>query len=330
MNKINSIKNKIIGPIFSVITPFKKDERIDYNSLKRYLKFLYSRGARVFYLMFYNSRFGLLNNKEIIELNIFVANYIKKNFKNTIVIGAEPYHCSTSGTIKYAKIFKKNKIDVVSLIFGEKYYSDNQIIKHFNKISKNTNISLLLHQQLLENGISNSPPLLPYSINSLKKISRMKNFIAMKEDAKIDNFTKKILINTRKNINMITSGGGKEQWLKFAKYGCHAWLSGISNLDPKIAIKFHQYYKSKNLKQCKKIIKYLEKPFFKIKNKIGWHLTIKASLEQLGLMKKYERMPMTPVDNNEMKKIKKMILELKKNAKKYFKGENFFNFDKYL
>ena len=327
MNKINSIKNKIIGPIFPVITPFKKDERIDYNSLNRYLKFLYNRGARVFYLMFYNSRFGLLSNEEIMKLNISAANYIKKNFKNTIVIGAEPYHCSTSASISYAKIFKKNKIDVVSLIFGEKYYNDDQIIKHFNKISKSTNIGLLLHQQLLENGISNTPPLLPYSINCLKKISKMKNFIAMKEDAKIDVYTKKILINTKKNINMITSGGGKEQWLKFARYGCQAWLSGISNLDPKIAIRFYQYYKSNNLYQCKKIIKYLEKPFFEIKNKIGWHLTIKASLEQLGLMKKYERMPMTSVKNNEMKKIKKMILKLKKNAKTHFKNEKFFNYN---
>ncbi len=326
MNKVNSIKNKIVGPIFSVITPFKKDESIDYNSLKSYLKFLYNRGARVFYVMFYNSRLGLLKEKEIVELNIFIAKYLKKNFKNTIIIGAEPYHCSTSRTIDIIKKFKKNRIDLISLLFGEKYYSDNQIIKHFKKISISTNMKLLLHQQLLENGISNNPPVVPFSINALKKISKMKNFVAMKEDAKIDFFTKKILDNTKKNINMVTSGGGKEQWLKFAKFGCHAWLSGISNLDPKIAIKFYEFYKSNNIEKCKKIIEHLEKPFFKIKNQIGWHLTIKASLHELKLMKKYERMPMTPLDESQMKKVKKMILLLKKNAKKYFKEYDFFSF----
>ena len=77
MSKVISIKNKIVGPIFSVITPFKKDESIDYNSLKSYLKFLYNRGARVFYVMFYNSRLGLLKEKEIIELNIFIAKWWK-------------------------------------------------------------------------------------------------------------------------------------------------------------------------------------------------------------------------------------------------------------
>ncbi len=34
MNKTNSIKNKIIGPIFSVITPFKMNGDIDFIAIK--------------------------------------------------------------------------------------------------------------------------------------------------------------------------------------------------------------------------------------------------------------------------------------------------------
>lgn len=326
MNKTNSIKNKIIGPIFSVITPFKMNGDIDFIAIKNYLKFLYKRGARVFYVMFYNSRLGLLSEKEIIKLNIFIANYLKNNFKNTIIIGAEPYHCSTRQSIRYANLFSKNKIDVLSLIFGEKFYNNNQIVSHFESINKNTKIKLLLHQQLLENGISSSPLAIPYDIKALKKISKLKNFIAMKEDAKIDNLTKKILVNLKKDINIVTSGGGKKQWLKFAKHGCQGWLSGISNLDPKIAIKFHDFYKQKKKNECKKIIKYLEEPFFKLKDKFGWHLTIKASLEVLGLMRRYERKPMVPLENKKMSDIKKMITKIKKNSKKHFKEFDFFEF----
>ena len=324
----NSIKNKIKGPIFSVITPFKKNGEIDYIALKIYLKFLYNRGARVFYVMFYNSRLGLLSDNEIVKLNIFVATYLKKTFKNIIIIGAEPYHCSTEQSVKYAILFYQKKIDVISLIFGEKFYNNDQIINHFRTISKKTKIKFILHQQLLENGISSNPPLVPYDVKILEKLSKISNFVAMKEDTKIDTFTKKIIINLRKDINIITSGGGKKQWLKFSKYGCQGWLSGISNLDPQIAIKFYSLYKEGNLAECKKIIKYLEKPFFKLKDKFGWHLTIKAALEVLGLMKRYERKPMVSLEKEKIEEIKKMVILLKKNSKNYFKSYNFFEFKK--
>jgi len=224
MGNNNSIKNKIKGPIFSVITPFKKNGEIDYIALKIYLKFLHNRGARVFYVMFYNSRLGLLSDNEIVKLNIFVATYLKNTFKNVIVIGAEPYHCSTKQSVKYAILFNQKKIDVISLIFGEKFYNNDQIINHFKTISKKTKIKFILHQQLLENGISSNPPLVPYDIKILEKLSKINNFVAMKEDTKIDIFTKKIIINLGKDINIITSGGGKKQWLKFSKYGFYLFI----------------------------------------------------------------------------------------------------------
>ena len=88
------------------------------------------------------------------------------------------------------------------------------------------------------------------------------------------------------------------------------------------------YIKKGNLTECKKIKKYLEEPFFKLKDKFGWHLTIKAALEVLGLMRRYERKPMVSLEKEKIKEIKKMIILLKKNSKKYFKSYNFFEFKK--
>ena len=47
---IKDLKRLIKGPVFSIHTPFKKNGEIDYISLKKYLEFLYKRGARVFYV----------------------------------------------------------------------------------------------------------------------------------------------------------------------------------------------------------------------------------------------------------------------------------------
>ena len=237
MNKFLQTQNKLKGPVFSVITPFTKNGEIDYPSLKDYLKYLYFKGARNFYVMAYNSRLTLLNEKEIISLNLFCIKQVKKLNKENVIICGEPYHCSTEQSIKYVNYFKKNGADIVSLIFGEKYYSDNQLYEHFKKIHNKTNCFLLLHQQPLENGLSSNPILYPLEL--LIKITKLSRFIAMKEDAKSDIYTKKICKKISKNITIITSGGGKKQWLKAAKHGCTAWLSGWSNLNPKIAIDFY-------------------------------------------------------------------------------------------
>ena len=72
-------------------------------------------------------------------------------------------------------IFLKKGADIVSLIFGEKYYSDKQLYSHFKRIHEKTNCFLLLHQQILENGVSSDPIFVYYSINILEKISKLKN-----------------------------------------------------------------------------------------------------------------------------------------------------------
>ena len=73
---------------------------------------------------------------------------------------------------------------------------------------------------------------------------------------------------------IITSGGGKRQWLKAAKYGCTSWLSGVSNLNPKIAIDFYKYYILKDKKQMDLLIKIIEEPFFEIKDNLFNHIPI--------------------------------------------------------
>jgi len=265
--------------------------------------------------MVYNSRLSLLTEKEIKEINFFCIKQVKKLNKENIIICAEPYHCSTEQSIKYVNYFKKSGADIVSLIFGEKYYSDKQLYSHFKNVHDKTNCFLLLHQQILENGISSDPPFVYYSLKILKKISKLSRFIAMKEDAKNEIYTRRICEDISNRMVIVTSGGGKRQWLKAAKYGCTSWLSGVSNLNPKIAIDFYNFYKLNDKKQMDLIIKTIEEPFFKIKDKYGWHLTIKAFLELNKNFKRYERSPLKEIDKKEMRTCKKVFNEIKEKIK---------------
>ena len=321
-----NIKNKLHGPIFSIITPFnKKNEKINFSALKKYIQYLYFRGARNFYLMVYNSRFGLLDESEIIKLNLFCIKIVKNLDKNNIIICAEPYHCSTKKSIDLINTFYEKGADIVSVIFGEKYYSNKQVFYHFKQIHDNTKSYLMLHQQLLENGVSSTPPVRFYPLDLLVKICSLKRFVAMKEDSKNDHYTKQICQKLKKKIIIITSGRGKKQWMKAYKYGCQSWLSGVSNLDPKLAINFYKNFKSKNINYIKNHFKYIEDPFFKIKNKFGWHLTIKGFLEYFGHFKRFERSPLKELDKNQFDFLKLQARKILKNSVK-INGEKYFKF----
>ena len=41
----------------------------------------------------------------------------------------------------------------------------------------------------------------------------------------------------------------KKTMVEGCKFGCTSWLSGVSNLNPKIAIDFYNYYKLNNKKK---------------------------------------------------------------------------------
>ena len=60
-NHFENLKERIKGPVFSVITPFDKDGNIDFQSLNLYLERVYTSGGRIFYVMAYNSRFSELS-----------------------------------------------------------------------------------------------------------------------------------------------------------------------------------------------------------------------------------------------------------------------------
>ncbi len=314
--------NVINGPVVSVITPFLKNEKIDFKNLYKYLKFYYYRGCRVFYIMAYNSRLTLMNQNEIEKFNIKIINFLKSKYSDVIVIAAEGVENSTKETIRLCNKYKKAGADMVSVIFGEKYYSDNQVFEHFKRVNDRSNIKLLLHLQKINNGMSNIPPVVNYDVKLVSKIMQLKNFLAIKEDVKDFDYTKKILNISKKKTILIRAGGGMEVFAKLYKYGCKSWLTGVGCLDPKISIDFYKAFLSNDIKFCNMIIKKIERPFFNMISKYGWHIAVKSCLSDMNLMARYERSPLKELDRKKHNEIVIFMNKLRKISKKL--GKDYF------
>ena len=300
---MKKIFSNISGPVFSIITPFLKNGNIDYQTLFKNLKYYYRCNVRIFYLMLYNSRLGLMSDKEIHQLNFKIANYLKKNFADTLFIGAERFEGSSKETIVRINNLAKSGVDIFSVILGEKYYNDKQVLSHFKYLNDHSKLPLLLHLQMMMNGHGTKPPVVDYNLALTDKICSLNNFVSIKEDAKKYNFTIKLIKKIKNKVKIIRAGGGMSAWSKFSKLGCHSWLVGIELIDPRLAFDFLKKLEQKDKKILKILKEKIEKPFFEKANIYGWHTFIKSCLEICGFMKSYERLPLTKLNSKHHREI---------------------------
>jgi len=308
-NKLIDLKNRIQGPVYSVMTPFLKNEEIDFLSLENSLQRIYDGGGRIFYVMGYNSRFSELSWEEIRLLNSFVTQKVKAIDPNNIMIVADPLHCSTKVSIEFARHAQEIGADLISIINREKFYSEEQIYRHYKMIADAVDIGILVHEMPFLNGYGG--PVVNWPISLLDRVVDIPNVIAVKEDAKDDSFSKQVIEKIKDRAAIIISGGGKRQWLQFAEVGCQSWLNGIGVFDPRLASKFWEYYQAGNKEAYMRIINEIEVPFFeKGVKKYGWHLTIKAAMEALGVIHRYERMPLMELGAEEAMDVKRLIESL--------------------
>ena len=306
-----TLKDKIKGPVFSIITPFKNNGKdIDFDSLENYIQYLYDNGAKIFYAMAFNTRYLLMSEEEIYKVNECVINKIKGfNDKETITIVGDPLDCSTETSIKFAQHAKEHGADMISLIYRAYLFFDDHVYNHYNTIANSVDIPILIHEMPFMKGIPSKQDG-NWSLELLDRLANIPNVMAVKEDAKLDDYTKNIVDKISDRVAIIVSGNGLQQWSKVSDK-CQAWLSGVGNLWPKTELDFHKYHLNNNQEKCNEIIENIEKPFFFVKDNYSWHLGIKSAMEHLNIMSKQERMPYQELDEEKHKHVGEIIEQIK-------------------
>lgn len=292
----------LAGPIYTIFTPFDEKYLIDYGVLKRYLETLYAQGARRFYAMAYNSRYSQLTHQEIMQLNEFCASTLKGIDSTNVVIVGDPIHCSTYESIDFAKSARDSGADLISLIMREKYFTDDQVLDHFSLIGRKANFPILVHEMPFLSGYDGTQMHWPASL--LDSLPQVKEIVALKEDAKDVEVTRKAL-QLEPDISVIIAGGGKAALQTYLDFGAKSWLNGISIIDASIA----EYFWDACLKGDKErqdfVIRELEAPFFGgVVKKYGWHRTNKALLEAAGHMHRRDRLPLVHLNEREFEEVK--------------------------
>ena len=170
------------SPVYPIPPSFSNDE-LELTSTKSYLEYLYEKGAKTVMSTAGTSQFNLLTSSEIDMFNNTLL-----NFKGKKIIGLPAV---SFYELKHAiRGWNSTNYDDVYLLilFPERYYNDEQVIEFFKDVCKESKYPILAHGNTMRKGMGGE---YNYSFNLLKKLSKIDNFIGIKEESPSIDFAQK-------------------------------------------------------------------------------------------------------------------------------------------
>jgi len=288
MNK-NDI-SKMPGLTISSPLFFNEDESIDYDTLGRYLDDVcQNKQISAVYSMAYNTRYRMLDDDEVFEVNKFIAERVDGHEKNVYV--GHPYIFTRSSLEKYLKRMSSLPVSGVSMLYPERYYGVDEPIIEFLQLPAKFGLSVVLHEMKLVSGFNGE--LINWPAGLLNRVFSEVELVAVKEDSKDDEITEQVLgLCNQKSIHCVLAGGGKVRAKNFFDLGLTTWLNGSTMFAPQLIDQVYEAFTSGDEEFMAWYLEHVEAPFFnRVVSKVGWHLAHKAALEYFGYGKRYERFP---------------------------------------
>lgn len=275
----------ISSPLF-----FNSDETIDYSTLGTYLDDVCANEhVSAVYSMAYNTRYRMLDDDEVYDVNKYIIERVKGHGKNVYV--GHPYVFTRKTLGEYFEKLSLLPVDGVSMLYPERYYGLNDPIIDFLQMPKSYGLNVVLHEMKLVSGFNGELVNWPESL--LKDVFQKVDLVAVKEDSKDDAITEIVLeLCKEKGVHCVLAGGGKVRAQRFFSKGLTTWLNGSTMFVPKLIDVVYQGFTSKNEEFMNWYLAKVEQPFFtEVVEKYGWHLAHKVALEYFGYGSRNERFP---------------------------------------
>lgn len=279
------------GTGVALITPFKKDLSIDFQSLGNLIDFNLNNGINYFVLLGTTAETSTLNNNEKTLLINFIIK--KVNNKVPLILGL-----GGNNTFELIKTIKKtNTKSFYALLSVCPYYNkptQEGIYQHYKYIATNANLPIIIY---------NVPGRTVVNINidtTLRLANNFPNIIAIKEAS--PNFIQSLQIIKNKPKNFLLLSGDDDLANTQILAGASGVISVIAQAFPKEFSQMINYSINKNVTKSYKIYYQLLNIMFLI-FKEGSPSGIKSVLNHLGIINPYLRLPLIPVSKELDKKI---------------------------
>ncbi|MGE4485132.1 MAG: dihydrodipicolinate synthase family protein [Oscillospiraceae bacterium] len=291
---------KMKGVVPPMITPFKDNGEVDYDSLKKLTDFLKERVNGVFITGSYGG--GSLMS---VEERKKVAENVIKNIKGEIPVIVHVGTTNNAQTIDLTKHAIAAGADAVSAV-GPYYYKHNEdeICCFYDDIVKTVQGRVTVY-------VYNNPQFQGYPM-SLELVKRLKDSVGVTgiKDATFDTLQMANYLRTLKNENFDVALGTESLWLSSCVLGCESFIPGLGNAFPEICGKLYTEGAAFEIEKCRETqfevnelrdIMYLAR---------STQLAIYAMLDIRGIIKAYPRAPFIPSSEEEKKVIAERLRRL--------------------
>ncbi|MGX7577257.1 4-hydroxy-tetrahydrodipicolinate synthase [Candidatus Vidania fulgoroideorum] len=286
---------RIKGNITSIVTPMKKNKKIDYKSLKRIIFYQKKKNIKNIVVLGSTGESSSISTNEKIKILKFCKQ--KLGNKMNIIYG----NCCNS-TKKSIKINKKiDSLNIKAILQIVPYYSlptQSGIYKHFLKISKHTKTPIIIYDVPKRTGVK-------LGYKTIEKLSKIKKIIGIKHSSNNILNIIKMIKNLKTKKFSIFCGDDLYFHLNFI-LGSSGNISVASNLIPKKMNQIYKAIKNKDIKKAnQKYYKIFD--FLKILNLEVNPIIIKYLLSKIKIIKNTLRLPLTKIKKKNKKLIKKFL-----------------------
>ena len=290
---------KIRGIYTPVVTPFRKNYEIDFESLEEILKFLLKKKIHGIVVGGTTGEYFSLNFQERIQLFEFV----KKIVGNKYPLIAGTTAINANEAIELSLIAKY--LGYKCILLGSPPYSQptqEESAQFFLNIAKKVQIPIMMY---------NFPEKMAFEIKEpfLKKVMSNKFFTSIKHNSSNPAMIRHFASNYP---SLQIACGNDLQFLEFCSWGSKSWVGGLSNCFPQIHLEiFKDAILNKNFDRA-------ENKLLKLKQVIDYILSIskytqsvKFLMQELGLCSDLCRSPylkLTLKEKNNIRKLSKLII----------------------
>lgn len=292
-------KKKLQGVWTALITPFKKDGSIDWESFDRLIDKQLDAGVVGLVVSGTTGESPTLNDKECCEL----IKRAKSKVGSKCLIMAGTGTNNTEKSIYKTKIASDAGADMIILV--NPYYNkptQQGLYLHFKAIAESTDLPIILYNIKGRTGVNLETPTL------MRLASEVKNIVGVKEASGDLNQIKEVC-EKRPEGFVVLSGDDNITFQIMKDYGADGVISVTSNILPKEMIEMVTSTLNKNFDEGEKVNEKLQ-PLFKALFIETNPIPVKYAAYEMGLCENVYRLPMCEIGEEHGKQVKELLKQM--------------------
>lgn len=261
-NTLDSVRQRLRGPVAPIKLPFMSDGSIDLDNLQSYVDWLCDEGAPILLLTYGTTEYVCLEEEELDEITHVIGQ----------VIGGRSLFIASSDfwpvdrTLAYIDRARESGADAVKVQLNWRFvYGDSGIVDYYRQVVERVGDYPLLAYTDGRPGIS---------LEALKDLAQVPSIIGMKNDSDPGEDGYIAYLKAVAPQLEIVSGGTMRNFLTGWPHGARTYLCAFAPIFPRISLEFYQTLEDGGVDAAQSFVDDYESPLFERQraSELGWQL----------------------------------------------------------